>query len=227
MRLLPILAFLTACEHQYLAIPGAEVVAGSYNYSYANQFVGAASPTFVVVEGSPTLTPGESVTVSIDFSLVVEVETTTLVFLGLETGDTDFGDHWQWPLTEDEIEAGVAEVEFTALEEAPTQEWCQRDYRGLGVCYQQADEGVTGLGVAAAGGDDASIYSVFDLFIEPMEEEAADSGGECSGFTAEDCCGGGAGTEVVQCNIVDCECPSGTTDLGYAGDGTRICDCPG
>ncbi len=230
MRCLALTAWLVACEHQYVAIPGAEVVEGTYNYAYTQTQVGAAAPTFVVVEGAPALSLGESVTVLVDFSLVVEVEVDMIVFLGLDAGDTEFGDHWQWPLVDEEIAQGFAEVEISALEEPPTQEWCQRDYRGNGVCYQEADEGVTGLGVAAAGGDEASTYGVFDLLIEPMVEPTSDTGSSdsCASFTADDCCGGSAGISVVQCNIDPvCGCPAGTADLGSAGDGTRICDCPG
>ncbi len=41
--------------------------------------------------------------VRVDFSAVIEVEVTEIVFLGLDTGDTEFGSHWRMDLTDEEL----------------------------------------------------------------------------------------------------------------------------
>lgn len=43
------IAFTAGCNHQYLAIPGAHVVAGSPNYTYDAMFVGDVTPYALAV----------------------------------------------------------------------------------------------------------------------------------------------------------------------------------
>lgn len=67
--------------------------------------------------------------------------------------------------------------------------------------------------------------------IEAPRSTSGGSGGSpdaCSSFTAADCCAGSAGITATSCALdPSCQCPSGTTDGGYFGDGNRNCVCPG
>jgi hypothetical protein len=221
--LIVLVVVATACEHQYLVIPAAEVVPGTIQYSYEGYFEGGAAPTWTVVEGSPTLAPGDRAVVRVDFSAVIEVDVTEIVFLGLDTGDTEFGSHWRMDLTDEELAQGWADVELAAVAGGPPREWCQRDYRGIGTCYQEADQGVTGLGVVAAAGDTTTQPGIIPLDLDPLRP----SDDACADFDLADCCGGGDGYSVVACYVVPpCGCPQGTTDYGTQGDGTTMCMCP-
>lgn len=218
-------AVLAGCgEHQYLGIPGAVLVAGSPNYTYDQAYQGATPPMVTVTEGDGTLVPGEHLTLRVDFSAIAELEVTELVVLDLE-GASLYHSHWRLDLTDEELAQGFAEVEVHALAEEPAMEWCARDYRGVpSTCYQRADEGETGVGLVAAGGDMTSAPVVVPITLAPLAGSEPDA---CLGFTAADCCSGGGGVSVLQCSWPpECACPSGTGEAGFDGAGYRLCDCP-
>ena len=97
-RLMPALLLLAACEHhQYLAIPDAELVPGTPQYSYTELWVGEDLPEYRVHEGSLGLSGDSSVTLSIRWDTAHEVK--DLVFFGLDGQDTEIGAHWRYPLT--------------------------------------------------------------------------------------------------------------------------------
>jgi len=110
---------LLSCHHQYLAIPGAEVIEGTFQYAYPNALSTSSTPTYTVTADSPDLAVGESTTVQIDFSAVTEFEVTEIVFLGLQYSGSDFGDTWIWPLTDEEMTTKTTDIDIYALDEQP------------------------------------------------------------------------------------------------------------
>ncbi len=226
MSILPALALLAGCEHQYIAIPDAEVIEGTPQYAYTNVWVGQTVPTYTLTEGSLDLALGSSATVEIGFAGEFEFTVTEIVLMGLNTGDSELGIHWRYVLDEDEIAAQKAEITIHALSEAPTKEWCTPKRLGTWTCYRVADEGINGLGLSAAGDDSISLFAEVPVTLAPLE--SAGEPGVCDGYTVDDCCGGSAGISAVECAWDPaCDCPDGTTDVGYSGDGYRRCDCPG
>lgn len=228
--MLPILLFLSACEHQYIAVPGARVLDGTPQYYYTNVWAGVVLPTYTVPEGSLDLTVDSSVTVEFDVSAAFEFEITEIVLFGLEDSGSEFGDHWLYELSEEEVASKKALVTIQAVSERPTKEQCTPKHLGTWTCFQVADDGVQGIGFAAAGTDSVSIPNTLPLTLPSRypSSPSDDSGGACSGYTAADCCTGSAGIEVVECAWdPSCACPDGTTDIGYFGDGLRRCACPG
>lgn len=222
-----VVALLLACQpQQYIGIPDAEVIAGTPQYAYSNVWVGPTAPTFVVTAGDLELEPDSSVTLEIDVSGAFGFEVTEIVFLGLETGDTDFGSHWRYPLDADELLARKAVINIHSLTYKPPKPWCTVKHVGTWTCFQGARLGVDGLGLSAAGSDSVSIYTEVPVSIPRLG--GSSEPGECAAYTVDDCCAGAPGIEAIECAWDPvCECPSGTTDLGFYGDGYRRCDCPG
>ena len=225
--MLPILFLLSACNHQYVFIPGATVLEGTPQYYYTNVFTGTLAPTYVVTEGSLDLTVEQSVTVEFSFAEEFEFEVTEFVFYGLEAGDTEFGDHWLYELNDEEIAAKKAVLSIQATATRPTKEVCTPKHLGTWTCFLVADQGVNELGFSAAGSDSLSIPAVLPLTLPSKSPSTPgdDTGDACSAYTADDCCAGGAALECAW--DPSCPCPSGTEDIGYYGDGNRRCDCPG
>ena len=206
---------LAACDHQYLAIPGARQVAEDV----PQHFVSTQQPTVTVVNGSPALVVGTSVRLKVDFSPVTDLPVTQILFMAKGT----YG-NWALELTPEEVAAGSVEVEVHALSEEPDDEWCRRNQRGSGGCSQLADEGVTFFGISPANATSMSIGSA-PLTLPPLQTGSSDS---CASFTAQDCCAGSPGISAVACYVsTPCGCPLGTTESGgVRADGTTMCMCP-
>ena len=221
------LASLIACDHQYIAIRNAEVIDGTPQYAYDHLWLGTTTPTYALTGGSLDMTIHSSATVEVsvagDFSFTV----TELVFLGLDNAYSDVGDHLVYTLTPEEKTAQKAVITLEVLDEKPTQEWCTPKRLGTWTCFIRVDEGLGGLGLAAAGGDSLSMYTELPVNLDALDG-GDDGGGMCEGYTVEDCCGGSPGIGVVECAWDPaCDCPAGTTDVGTTGNGYRRCDCPG
>lgn len=73
------------------------------------------------------------------------------------------------------------------------------------------------------------MYAELPVVVEPIREPAGDSSGDsCDGYTADDCCGGSDGIQVLQCSWDPaCDCPDGTTLAGTDSEGYLLCTCPG
>lgn len=225
MRLLALLA-LVACDHQYIAIRDAEVIDGTPQYAYDQLWVGDITPTYAVTAGGLDLSAEGSVTVEVSFAGTYEFTVTELVFLTFDNGYSDIGDHWVYTLDDDEKAAQKATITLELLTERPTKEWCTPKRAGTWTCFAKVDDGLDGLGLAAAGGDSVGLYLDFPVSVDAMDSDGG--GGVCDGYTIEDCCGGSAGVSAVECAWDPaCDCPEGTTDIGTYGDGNRRCDCPG
>jgi len=213
---LVLLALLSACDHQYIAIPGARAIDEGTSKPAAT----TQRPTVTITEGTPSLTLGGHVRMRVDFSAMTEMKVSELIFMA----KGPYGD-WVLDLTEAEMAAGYAEVEVHALKDSPDSKWCQPDERGNGSCSQQADDGVSffGLGTrnASSSGGGAEV---------PIRLAALASGQDdtCAGFTAKECCTGSTGISVVACYVAEvCGCPSPTTKSGgVRADGTVMCMCP-
>ena len=222
------LASLIACDHQYLAIRNAEVVEGTPQYAYEDLWVGTTTPTYAVTSGSLDMTIHSSTTVAVSVAGDFAFPVTEIVFLGLANEYSEVGDHLVYILTNEERAAQRAEITIEVLAEKPTQEWCTPKRLGTWTCFIRVDEGLGGLGLAAAGGVSLSMYTELPSPLDALDGADEGGGGICEGYTVEDCCGGSGGVQAVECAWDPaCDCPAGTTDVGTTGDGYRRCDCPG
>ena len=228
-----LIVLLAGCEHQYVAIPGAEVIPGPYTTTHDPSWAGTTEPTAVFTEGDGVLTPGGSPTViHVDFTNITEIEVTAIVIVGVDFSANELSampGHWERPLTEEEIEEGAVDIEVVALPEKPKKEWCFRDYRGVGTCYQELDEGLTGIGVSAASDEQLTPPQPLPVLLDPLVEPG---GGDCALYTFEECCGctwdPNLGTNIcpLECYVPPpCGCASGTSDRGTF-EGMNACVCP-
>jgi hypothetical protein len=225
-----LLPALIGCQTQYLVIPDAQVIEGTPQYAYSNVWVGAVTPTYALTEGSLDLEPdGSPATIEVDFSGPFDFGVTEILFMGLNTGDTEFGAHWKYELDASEIAAKKVVVHMYSVTKKPAKAGCSTKHLGTWVCFQGAKLGVTGLGLSAAGEDSVSIPAEVPLTLPPLVQTGGSGpSGTCDAYTIDDCCGGSSGISAVECAWdPSCECPAGTSDLGFSGDGLRRCGCPG
>jgi len=210
-------------KHQYIAIPSANAQ-DNFSSNIDQRPAHVVPAPGLNVTGAPNLVAGQSVTVDINFSAAVTMSVTQLTFIVLDPDGRFYPGYWDLDLTDAELAAGTATVELFALAEEPKNEWCQKDSRGTGTCYQEADQGVTGIGVMPSNADSLGFPgSTIPVTLAAL----GGSSDACSSFTQNDCCAGSPGIKAVSCNVdPSCLCPGALQQNGYAGDGTRICVCP-
>lgn len=223
MRPIPSLILLlavsmSACApRQFLAIPGAELVQ-SDAISLPTSTTQVAVVT--VIAGSPALTVGQSVTMTVDYSAVTEIAVTELQIFMLELTDV-----WIYTLTDDERNAGSVDIEVQATDEAPSQDACEIPYHQHGYCAQDAESGVTSSVLWAENADAATSGTLLPITLDPWNDGGG--GDACFSFTRDDCCAGSGGIQAVECSIdAACGCPNGTSQDIYAPPpGTHTCTC--
>lgn len=170
-------------NHQYLLIPNAEFISGTPTGTQAAtaQQVVITQPT-----NGTTYTVNQTYTWKVDFTAITEIQVEYII---IEVEDVD--GYFVYPLTDEEIAAGFVEIETEVVDTEPVKEQvCNRDYRGNGVCYEKADEGVTGMDFSAANGSTTTLSwtpPVEETVLIPVVEEDEDdedySGATCSGWT--------------------------------------------
>lgn len=203
---------------QYLAIPGA-VVAG-FPGDGSLPTLTAQQPTVSVVAGDPALLVGESVTFTIDYSTITEMEVTVILIWVLEVTDV-----WIYEITDEERTAGKVDLVIEAVGEEPSDDACYIPYHQQGYCAQDAESGVTASVLWMGDGDGASSGTPLPITLDPWNAGGGDDA--CLSFTYADCCTGSTGVGVVECYIDDaCGCPDGTSQDIYApAGGTHTCSC--
>ena len=139
-RLMPALLLLAACRQQYLAIPNAELVPGTPQYSYNDLWVVGNRPSYGAADGSLAMRGEGSVTLGIGWETTREVK--ALVFFGLDGQDTEIGAHWRYPLTVSERSEKYAMLTIHLLEDRPSASWCAETRPLTRDCYAAIDEGL-------------------------------------------------------------------------------------
>ncbi|MFH0799515.1 MAG: hypothetical protein V2A66_04960 [Pseudomonadota bacterium] len=192
--------------HQYLMIPNAVFQSGTPSSAAA----ATTQKPKVTAPSNTTYTVNQTVTWTVDFSVVTEIEITEII---IEV--TDLDGYFVYPLTDAEIAAGEVEIETGLVDTEPTtSQVCNRDYRGNGTCYEQADTGVTNMDFAAASitGDNFSTYTVESATIENIESSDGGASGDtvCSSWTA-----------MCSCSLRACS--DGTNSWYDVGSGVYYC----
>lgn len=219
---------LLACEHQYLAIPGAQPVTG-----YVVAPNEATAPPTWEVSGELPDEVGESATINVGLDPTWPFSTTEIVVTVWVTATVSYAEYWVYELSDEEREAGEAAIEVMLADSPPSQEVCQGSgTRNNRTCFGPVDEGIesTGWHASTGNGGDASTGAPIPIMLDPLTPPD-DGGGQCDTF--ESCCGctwdSGLGTNIcpVECYVVAaCDCPSGSNDRGDGPEGTRACECP-
>lgn len=199
---------------QYLAIPGA--VVSEFPGDGSLPTLTAQQPTVSVAAGDPALSVGESVTLTIDYSTITEMEVTLILIWVQEVTDV-----WIWEITDDEQTAGKVDIVIEAVEEKPSDDECYIPYHQQGYCAQDAESGVTASVLWMGDGAGASGGTLLPITLDPGDASGGDDA--CFSFTYDDCCTGG----TVECSIDDaCGCPNGTSQDIYAPpEGMHTCSC--
>lgn len=216
---------LWGCEpHQYLAIPGTNAEGNiTENISQRPSVTGAQRPVVTVSAGKTGLVVGERTTLHVDVSPVTALSVSQLMLMVLNPDGRFYG-YWELDLSPAELAAGAVDLEVSALSEPPTAEWCRKDQRGEGTCFNEVDKGVTGFTVVPA----TASSSGWPGFTLPLTMPALTSGSatQCT-FTFAQCCGasGALSCALAQSYFDACGCPSPSTTQGPHGDGTTWCKC--
>lgn len=200
----------SAQTHQYLIIPNASWYSGSPSYTLG----GGTAPTATVKEGSQILTAGNSVTWEVNFEAIVEIEAE--VSIVVITSD-DLDGYFTYPITADDVENGYVDIEMTLEESPPSTAVCNRDYRGNGTCYEQADTGVTSTDFAVANDVGGGMQLTASVEAGLTIADTSDStGGGTSGDTV---CSGW--TSFCSCSLRACS--DGTNSWYDVGRGVYYC----
>ncbi len=217
------LAFLlAACQHQYLAIPGATPVpVGDVGLDTTDE----ASPSWTLSQGEIPDEVDESVTIDIPLDGAWSFEVTEIVFTVWQTATLSYAEYWVYEIQEEERAAGVVKLTIQILSAPPSEQACSRWHVGTRTCFGRVDEGITTTSFFLS--DDAGTASLgaeVPITLAPLDA-AAGGPGEC--LTFEECCSDVPGYDVLACPVeASCGCPAGTTDDGVKTDGFRQCLCP-
>jgi hypothetical protein len=185
----------SSTTHQYLMIPNAVFVSGTPSSG------GSAAPTtqkpVITAPSSTTYTVNQIVTWTVDFSVVTEVTVKDII---IEVDDIN--GYFVYPLTDAEIAAGTVDIETEVVNTEPAKtQYCNRDYRGNGTCYEQADTGVTGMDFSAAS-DDGTNISWTPIVAETISIPAVENNEPDNSDSGDTVCS--AWTSYCSCNIRAC-----------------------
>ncbi len=208
--------------HQYLVIPGAQFFSGSPSGTLS---AGAVKPT-VTAPANTTYTVGTTVTWTLDWSLVVDFEVTDII---IDVPEID--GYFDYMLSDEEITNQTTDIDtYVTWDRPETTQVCNRDYRGNGTCYEQADTGVTGMNFTTANVAEDAVDLVdleIDFMVEftaevvTISEMSEDDGGDGDG-------GGGSGNTtcsdwVAMCSCSVRACSDGTNSWYDVGSGVYYC----
>ncbi|MFH0799520.1 MAG: hypothetical protein V2A66_04985 [Pseudomonadota bacterium] len=205
----------SAVAHQYLKIPNAVFVPGSPPGSKGN----TTQKPKVTAPPNTAYTLNQTVTWTVTFTSITEITVTDII---IEVPDLD--GYFVYPLTPDELAAGEVAIETEVVDSKPGGQVCNRDWRGNGTCYGEADTGVTGMDFTAASYDDAqatfswTVEVEATVTIESVDSSASDTGGTTGGSA-----GGSGGTcsstymVCTACSIQSCCNDSGSCWYVYNG----------
>lgn len=216
--------------HQYLVIPGAQFFAGAPTAATT----GAAKPT-VTAPANKTYTVGNTVTWTVEWTAELELEFGGVTDIVINV--PEIAGYFDYMLSDTEITNRQVEIDTYVVWDRPDKtQVCNRDYRGNGTCYEQADTGVTEMNFTAAnaGPYDGSVELV-DLEItfeaeftveEVVISEVTDEGGG-GGEVGDTVCS--SWVSMPSCNFRACS--NGERSWYDVGSGVYYCaslsDCTG
>lgn len=218
------IVLLAACQHQYLAIPGATPLPVD---EVGLDPTEVAEPSYTVSAGDFPDALDESVTIDIPIQDVWSFDVTEVVFTVWITETLSYAEYWVYEIQEEERAAGLVQLEIMVTSKPPSEQKCSRWHVGTRVCYGIVDLGITTTSVFVAGEDGTSSPGAEVPITLAATESLEDTGtGECP-ETFESCCATVNGMQPIECYIDPaCPCPGGTTDLGLHPNGYETCDCP-
>lgn len=198
-------------NNQYLLIKNAVFMTGTPT---GTQTTSTIKPT-VTGPSTTMYLVNTPVTWKVDFSTITEIDVTEII-IQLENTSGSIDGYFVYPLTDAEIAAGYVDIETELVDTEPeTTQVCNRDYRGNGVCYEKANEGVTNMDFAAAAEPAGAItYSPSEKKVAtvPVPDTTAEYCSEwismCSCYiracATEESAWYDVGTGVYNCNGLDC-----------------------
>ncbi|MDP2315304.1 MAG: hypothetical protein Q8P41_20570 [Pseudomonadota bacterium] len=214
---------LAACQHQYLAIPGATPVpVDEVDLSPTDP----TSPTWTISAGELPDELDESVTIDIPLDGAWSFEVTEIVFTVWQTATLSYAEYWVYEIQESERAAGVVSVIIQVLSSPPSEQACSRWHVGTRVCFGRVDEGIATTSFFLTDDDGTgSLGGEVPITLAPLDDVGGGDPGEC--LTFDECCADVPGYDVLACPVeASCDCPAGTVDDGVKTDGFRQCLCP-
>jgi hypothetical protein len=213
--------------HQYLVIPGAQFFSGSPT---AAQTGSSATKPRITAPANTTYTVDTIITWTLEWDITVEFEVTDII---IDVPEID--GYFDYMLTQAEIDAGTVSIPTYVTWDVPEKtQVCNRDYRGNGTCYEQADTGVTSMDFTTANIDayDSNV-EIVDLEInfeaeftfetvvidEYYDDDYDDDGsydGDVSGDTA-------CSEWIPMCSCNLRACSDGTNAWYDVGSGVYYC----
>lgn len=219
--LLPTL-LLFSCQHQYLAIPGAEPVTDYH----INVNEAAPAPAWSVSAGDLPGAADESATITLQLDPTWPFSVEEIVVTVWITATLSYAEYWVYELSDEEKEAGEVDMEVMLTSTPPGEEICSRSVSRSRTCYGPVDEGIVTTGWLASTGDggDASMGAPIPISLPPLQ---AHTGGHdaCDDVDVDALCAGqpeGGNFSIEP----PCECPDGTTWIGTSPEGWATCLCP-
>ncbi len=208
--------------HQYLVIPGAQFFSGTPT---AASTAGSAVKPTVTAPASTIYTADTTITWTLEWSAVIDYEVTDIII-----NVPELNGYFDYMLSEDEITNKQTEIDTYVTWDRPEKtQVCNRDYRGNGTCYEQADTGVTGMDFATANVDaydptveivDLEINFEAEFTVETVTiSEVADDDGGGGGTTGDAVCS----EWVAMCSCSMRACSDGSRAWYDVGSGVYYC----
>lgn len=205
----------TTTTHQYLIIPNSSWYSGTPSYTASP---GGTAPTVTLKEGSPVLTVGSTVTWEVTWEATFEVEA-EVSMVAITSDDLD--GYFTYPITQEDIDNGYVDVDMELEESTPSEAICNRDYRGNGTCYEEADTGVTSTDFALVNdvGGDMTGTPTGGVGITIGEVDTGGDGGDGGGSSGDTVCS--EWVPMCSCNMRACS--DGSRAWYDVGSGVYYC----
>lgn len=213
---------------QYLVIPGAQFFSGTPSTANSGQ---ASAPKVTAPLNGTTYLVDTTYTWTVEWTAEIEAafEVTDIIIEAPELGG-----YFDYILSDEEKTNLRAEIDsWITLEKPSTTQVCNRDYRGNGVCYEQADTGVTemdfttaNIGTDQIGTDlielEISFEAEFEVEVVTIEEYTDNSDDDDSdGGSSSSDASCSAWVAMCSCNIRACS--DGVNAWYDVGSGVYYC----
>lgn len=191
----------TTTTHQYVIIPNASWYTGTATY---NTVPGSTAPTATLKSGSSILTVGQTTVWEVNFEAIVEVEA-EVSFVLVTSSDLD--GYFTYPISAEDVANGYVDIEVELETSTPTEAVCNRDYRGNGTCYEEADTGMTTADFAVANDSSGTFMLTMEAEVgfvisETDTEDSDDGGSGGGGSSGSTVCSGW--TSMCSCSLRAC-----------------------
>lgn len=212
---------LVGCQHQYLAIDGATPVT-DYDVIVVD---GLAPPAWSVTGGELPAAVGDSATLTVQLDPSWPFPAQEIVVTVLVTSTLTYAERWVYELTDEERQAGLAEIDVMLTSTPPSEELCPRSVVINRTCYGPVDEGIESTGWLASNGEGvASPGAEIPISLAPLRP-VGDDPDACDDVDVASLCAGQpvGGNFSIQ---PPCDCPPTTTRIGTSPEGWATCGCP-